>query len=56
MAKQTFEEWLKQVDNEVWKRAGCSLYGLSDCCLIDWYEKGITAKRAASKAIRNAGG
>lgn len=54
--KKTFEEWLKEVDREVKAVVGMSYQDLEDCPYSDWYESGKSAKSAAKKAIKNAGG
>lgn len=33
----TFEEWMKQVDEECWRRVGCSVYDLPDAPFRAWY-------------------
>jgi len=50
--KKTFEQWMREVDNEVKKKIGLSVHDLPDCCFADWYSDGKTAKGAASKAIK----
>ena len=55
MAK-SFSEWFKDVDGHVYAKAGMSVHDLGDCPYHDWYESGMSAKSAASKAIKNAGG
>jgi hypothetical protein len=53
---QDFDQWRRAVDNIVEARAGLSLDDLPDCPLMDWFEDGTSAKRAAARAIRNAKG
>lgn len=51
MNKPTFADWMKKVDAAVWRIAGCSVNDLTDCCLSDWFEDGLTAGSAAREAI-----
>lgn len=54
MRKQTFEAWFAAVEKAVQAKTGLSLQDLPDCCYRDWYEDGMSAKTAASKAVRAA--
>ena len=51
-AKKTFKEWFAEVDREIAHRYGMGALDLADCPYQDWYEDGMTPKRAASKAIK----
>jgi hypothetical protein len=51
--KETFEDWMKKVDNLVSDVTGSSVYDLADCPFKDWYEDGMKASKAAAKAIKN---
>jgi hypothetical protein len=53
MAKD-FESWMREVDEAVWRKAGCSVHDLPDCCFRDWFEAKVTVKGAASRAIKAA--
>lgn len=51
----TLEQWLQLVEIHVQRMTGgLSYLDLPDCCYADWYEDGMSAKTAASKAIRYA--
>jgi len=52
--KLSFEEWLKQVDDAVWKRGGMSIHDLPDVPLRDWYDSGTSPVGAANRALRAA--
>jgi hypothetical protein len=52
MKAQSFEEWMRAVDQYVWKFAGCSVYDLADWRFRDWYDDGTNAASAARQAIR----
>lgn len=54
-AKDTFASWMRKVDDYVWRKAGCSVYDLDDCPFRDWYDDGVTPRRAALKAIEFSG-
>ena len=54
--KIDFETWLKLVDVEVASRCGLSYMDLPDWRYADAYEDGMSAKTAARRAIRAAGG
>ena len=49
-SKQTFEDWLKQVDANL----PCHHDDLPDVCYRDWYDAGVSPKSAAKRAIKNA--
>jgi hypothetical protein len=52
--RQPFDAWRADVDQIVWRRAGCSLHDLPDVCLRDWYDDGLPAAAAAGRALRAA--
>ncbi len=52
--KLTFEDWMKQIDAIISARTGLTHDDLPDVCYRDWYEDGMSPKRAASAAIANA--
>ena len=51
----SFDEWMRTVNDYVWKYAGCSGYDLDDCCYRDWYDDNVQSQTAAKRAIRRAG-
>lgn len=51
--KKTFDEWMREVDEAVESRVGCSVHDLADCPFRDWYEDDVSARSAAARAIRN---
>ena len=38
----------------MYRKQGCSVHDLPDCCYFDWYEDDMSPARAAAKAIRSA--
>lgn len=52
---KTFETWIDEV-NRLLDLIGLSIDDLPDCCYRDWFEDGVSAKRAAARAIKSAGG
>ena len=52
--KLDFEDWMKLVDDEIYRRTGMAAEDLPDCCYRDWYEDGVRPAAAASRAIKNA--
>lgn len=54
--RQSFDDWLVEVDRVVSGRVGLGVSDLEDCAYRDWYEDGVRAATAATRAIRNAGG
>ena len=52
----SFEAWMREVDREVGLLVGLSYLDLPDLAYRDMYESGKSAKAAAKKAVRNAGG
>jgi hypothetical protein len=51
-----FVDWMMKVDRAVIAKAGLSYLDLPDQPYRDWYEAGLSAKSAAARAIRGAGG
>lgn len=49
-----FALWMADVNDEVEKLLGLSVYDLPDCCYRDWFEDGMSPSAAARKAIRYA--
>ena len=56
MTIQSYEDWLKAVDRQVWALVGCSLHDLPDVPQRDWYDEGLSAYRAAKRAVAYANG
>lgn len=53
--KPTFDEWLRAVDEQCWRRGGMALSDLPDIDYRVMYEHGVSPRNAASRALRNAG-
>ncbi len=49
-----FSFYRREVDSIVSAKCGLGLDDLPDVCLRDWYDAGVSAKSAASRAIRSA--
>jgi hypothetical protein len=54
MQKLTFEQWKKSVDAIIGSLCGLSADDIDDWCYRDDYDNGLTPKRSAQRAIRNA--
>jgi hypothetical protein len=54
--RSAFESWMEEVDRVVETRVGLSVHDLEDVAFSDWFEDGVSAKSAASRAIRNSMG
>ncbi len=53
MPKQSFQEWMKQVDAKIANNCGgLTSEDLPDCCYADWYGQGMSASVAARKAMK----
>jgi hypothetical protein len=52
--KRSFDEWMREVDRAIARKAGLSALDLPDVPYRDWYEDGVRPASAAAKAIRNA--
>lgn len=52
--KTSFDEWKRMVDAFLCARIGLDSECLPDMPYYDWYADGVSAKNAASKAIRRA--
>lgn len=50
-----YADWMKEVDAACYAKAGVSVHDLSDCAFADWYDDGVSAKSAASKALKANG-
>lgn len=55
MSKVSFEEWKRQLDALLRAKYGLESSDLADCAYRDWYERGVSAKSAARKALRENG-
>lgn len=55
MAQNTFEIWMKKVDQELEARCGLVSLDLADMPYRDWYEDGYTPSEAAQEALENEG-
>lgn len=53
--KTTIEEYMRKVDSFISGHCGLVSADLPDCNYAQWLEDGVTARSAASRAIRNAG-
>ena len=54
-AKQkAFQEWLKKVNNIVILKTGLDLLDLPDMDYFGMWERGVSPKSAATRAVRNA--
>lgn len=51
-AKRTFAQWMKAVDDIVWRKVGCSVHDLADFMFRDAYDDGATPAQAAGDVIR----
>jgi hypothetical protein len=49
-----FSFYRREVSRLVEAKTGLSLDDLPDVAIRDWYDDGVSAKSAASRAIRNA--
>lgn len=49
-----FAAWMAAVEAHLDKTCGLSSFDLPDCCYRDWFEDGVSPKRAAAKAMRAA--
>ena len=54
-SKMSFGEWMNKVNDAVETKVGLSMLDLPDMNYADMYESGVGAKRAANKAVKNAG-
>jgi hypothetical protein len=54
MAKMTYEQWKQQVNQEVQTRTGMAADDLDDWRYTDDYRDGMSPKRSAARAIKNA--
>jgi len=49
-----FRDFMNEIDAEVLRIAGVSVYDLPDCIFGDWYELGASAEEAARMALEEA--
>lgn len=52
----TFEQWMTKVDDAIDAQVGMTSADLPDCDWWNWWNDGVSAQRAAARAIKNAGG
>lgn len=52
-ADRLFAAWLSKVDAEVERRSGVSVFDLSDYCLRDAFDDGVSPSSAARAALAN---
>ena len=45
---------MKEVDDALDLNYGLTADGLPDVCYRDWYDDGVSPKRAAARAVRSA--
>lgn len=50
-----FEQWMKEVDDEVWAIAGCSVHDLPDYCFRDAFDGGVSAGEVAREVLEEEG-
>lgn len=55
MKTKTFDEWMRQVDQELNRICGLSSLDLADQPYYDWYEDGVKSGRAAARALADNG-
>jgi len=53
--RPSFDEWMRAIENLIWKLRGISVYDLPDCPFDEWYDERLRPIRAANKALRRAG-
>lgn len=51
----TFDEWMKEVDQQVILIVECSVHDLADQPFRDWFGDGYSARDAAEEALENEG-
>lgn len=56
MQRISFDLWMKQVDSLLIAQLGMSSMDIADCNYAVWYDDGLSAKNAASRAIKENGG
>lgn len=54
MARQSFDDWMWDVNSALEAAVGLSASDLPDCCYRDWYDDGVAPQDAARRAVRNA--
>jgi len=55
MQTLTFSQWMKEVDEACWCKAGLSVHDLGDCRFADWYDDGVRPATAARRALKASG-
>jgi hypothetical protein len=53
-SERKFGEWMRRVDEIIYNRCYVGAEDLPDCTYRDWYDDGMTPKKAAGRAIKNA--
>lgn len=51
--KMSFQQWMNKVNQIINAKIGLDSGDLPDCCYLDWYNDGMTAASAATRAVRN---
>lgn len=49
-----FTAWMSKVDAAISTKCGLTSSDLPDCCYRDWHDDGLSATRAAARAIKYA--
>lgn len=52
--KQTFEQWMTEVDRRISAKIGLTSADLPDICYRDLYDEGVRPASAANEAIKGA--
>jgi hypothetical protein len=55
MKKQTLQEWMEKVDEQLRKICGLTSSDLADQRFGDWHEEGVTPAQAAKRMLREEG-
>lgn len=53
--KKSFQEWMREVDAELWRLVFMSHRDLADQPYHDWYDDRMRPKTAAKKALKEEG-
>ncbi len=54
MQRIAYEQWMRQVSQEIISKCGMTADDIDDWCYTNDYEEGMSSKRSAARAIRNA--
>ena len=54
MREQSYASWKKEVDKEIQRRTGMSADDIDDWRYASDFDEGVSAKRSAARAIKNA--